>query len=64
MALPEAPLCLAALLCLDAALKLLEKSSTAACFELALGLFIGASTHYRFIIILLAGALGFMLAGA
>jgi len=63
MALPEAPICLAALLCLDAALRLLEKSSSAACLELALGLFIGASTHYRFIIILLAGALGFLLAG-
>ena len=63
MALPEAPLCLAALLCLDAALRLLGKSSSAACLELALGLFIGASTHYRFIIILLAGALGFTLAG-
>ncbi len=63
MALPEAPLCLAALLCLDAALRLLEKSSSLACLELALGLFIGASTHYRFIIILFAGALGFILAG-
>ncbi len=64
MALPEAPLCLAALLCLDAALCLLkEKADSIACLELALGLFIGASTHYRFVIILLAGGLGFVLAG-
>ena len=63
LALPEAPLCLAALLCLDAALSLLKKTSGIACVQLALGLAIGANTHYRFVIILLAGALGFMLAG-
>ncbi len=63
LALPEAPLCLAALLCLDAALSLLKKISGIACVQLALGLVIGANTHYRFVIILLAGALGFILAG-
>ena len=63
LALPEAPLCLAALLCLEAALSLLKKISAVACVQLALGLAIGASTHYRFIVILLAGALGFMVAG-
>lgn len=63
LALPEAPLCLAALLCLDAALSLQKEIRVAACVQLALGLAIGANTHYRFIIILLAGALGFMAAG-
>jgi len=63
LALPEAPLCLAALLCLDAAFAILKKITMGNCMQLALGLAIGASTHYRFAIILLAGALGFMLAG-
>ena len=63
LALPDAPLCLASLLCLDAALRLLQKSSAQDCLQLAVGLLIGANTHYRFLIILLAGALGFILAG-
>jgi 4-amino-4-deoxy-L-arabinose transferase-like glycosyltransferase len=63
MALPDAPLCLAALLCLDAALRILKECKADACFQLAMGLMIGASTHYRFLIILLAGSLGFILAG-
>ncbi|MGH8107909.1 MAG: ArnT family glycosyltransferase [Arenimonas sp.] len=63
MALPEAPLCLAALLCLDAALRLQDKCSSRDCIQLALGLAIGACTHYRFAIILLAGGLGFLLSG-
>jgi len=63
LALPEAPLCLAALLCFDAALSLLKKISGIVCVQLTLGLAIGANTHYRFAIILLAGALGFILAG-
>lgn len=64
MALPEAPLCLAALLCLDATLGMREKCSAASCIELAIGLVIGATTHYRFLIILLAGASGFLLSGS
>ncbi len=63
MALPEAPLCLAALLCLDAALRLPEKCRWQDCVQLALGLAIGATSHYRFIIILPAGIFGFILAG-
>lgn len=63
MAIPEAPLCLAALLCLDATLEMREKCSVASCIKLALGLVIGATTHYRFLIILLAGASGFLLSG-
>jgi len=63
MALPEAPLCLAALLCFDAALRLLGKCRWQDCLQLALGLVIGATSHYRFIIILLAGIFGFILAG-
>lgn len=63
LALPDAPLCLAALLCLDAALRLLQKSSAPDCLQLAAGLLIGANTHYRFLIIVFAGAVGFILAG-
>lgn len=63
MALPEAPLCLAALLCLDAVLGMREKCGARSCIQLALGLAIGATTHYRFLIILLAGGSGFLLAG-
>ncbi|MEO6172640.1 MAG: glycosyltransferase family 39 protein [Arenimonas sp.] len=64
LALPEAPLCLAVLLCLDAAMGLQEKCSSIVCLELALGLMMGAMTHYRFLIILLAGGLGVVLSGA
>ncbi len=63
MALPESPLCLAALLCLDAALRIIEKSRWQDCLQLALSLAIGATSHYRFSIILLAGIFGFVLAG-
>jgi 4-amino-4-deoxy-L-arabinose transferase-like glycosyltransferase len=63
MALPDGPLCLAALLCLDAAFRLLKECKVGACLQLAIGLVIGASTHYRFLVILLAGAVGFILAG-
>lgn len=63
LALPDAPLCFASLLCLDAALRLLQKCSALDCFQLAVGLLIGANTHYRFAIVLLAGAAGFILAG-
>ena len=63
MAMPEAPLCLAALLCLNATLSMREKCSVASCIQLAIGLVIGATTHYRFLIILLAGASGFLLSG-
>lgn len=63
MAMPEAPLCLAALLCLDSVLEMREKCTTASCMQLAIGLVVGASAHYRFLIILLAGACGFLLAG-
>ena len=64
MAMPEAPLCLAALLCLDATSGMREKCSVASCIQLAIGLAIGATTHYRFLIILLAGASGFLLSGS
>lgn len=63
LALPDAPLCLAALLCLDAALRLLQKSSALDCLQLGVGLLVGANTHYRFLIIVFAGAAGFILAG-
>ncbi len=63
MALPDAPLTLAFLLCVDAALSLRRAVSMAACLQLAIGLAIGALAHYRFAPLLLGGALGFLLIG-
>jgi len=63
LALPEAPLCLAALLCLDAVLQMRERCGVGSCIQLALGLIVGATSHYRFLILLLAGSLGFLMAG-
>lgn len=63
LALPEAPLCLAALLCFDASLRMIDKCETRHCLQLAAGLALGALTHYRFAIILLAGAFAFALVG-
>jgi 4-amino-4-deoxy-L-arabinose transferase-like glycosyltransferase len=61
MALPEAPLCLAFLLCLLAAVKCTEHIRLDACLYLLPGLCIGAFTHYRFAFILLAGLLALIM---
>ena len=55
MALPDVPLLLASVLCLDAGLQLLRKVETWACAELALGLMIGGLTHYRFAAVIAVG---------
>jgi 4-amino-4-deoxy-L-arabinose transferase-like glycosyltransferase len=61
MALPEAPLCLAFLLCLFAAVKCTEQIRFDACLCLLLGLCLGAFTHYRFAFIILAGMFAFVM---
>ncbi len=59
LALPDVPLVVASLLCLDAVLVIRERMSAAALAVLALGLAAGALAHYRFALVLLAGVLAF-----
>ena len=55
LALPDAMLALATLLCVDAGARLLREVSAAAALELALGLALGALSHYRFIAVIGVG---------
>ncbi len=61
LALPDVPLLLASLLCLDACLRALRRVDAVTAAELALGLVIGGLTHYRFAAVLLAGGLALLL---
>ncbi len=49
LAVPDVPMAIAALLCLDAGARLLRNVDAAGALLLALGLSIGALSHYRFI---------------
>ena len=49
LAVPDVPMALAAVLCLDAGARLLRTVDAASAVKLALGLMIGALSHYRFI---------------
>jgi hypothetical protein len=60
LALPDAPMLLAALLCLDAFAAMLQRFGLAAAVQLALGLALGAFSHYRFALVVLAGAAGLL----
>ena len=60
LALPDGPMLLAALLCLDAFAALLQRFGAAAALQLALGLALGAFSHYRFALVVLAGAAGLL----
>lgn len=60
LALPDVPLLLAALLCLDAFLGLLSRRDPRDALQLALALALGAFAHYRFAPVLLAGAAGLL----
>ncbi|WP_231583362.1 glycosyltransferase family 39 protein [Luteimonas sp. FCS-9] len=55
MALPDAMLALATVLCLDAGTRLLRGVSYGAALLLALGLALGALSHYRFIAVIAVG---------
>jgi 4-amino-4-deoxy-L-arabinose transferase-like glycosyltransferase len=57
MALPDASMALATLLCVDAGARLLRKVDAAPALELAVGLAIGALSHYRFIAVIGVGFL-------
>jgi 4-amino-4-deoxy-L-arabinose transferase-like glycosyltransferase len=61
MAMPDVPMIFAALLCLDAIAALRERASNAAFAQLALGLAIGALSHYRFAVVVLAGGVGLVI---
>ena len=55
LALPDAPLLLASVLCLDAGLRLLRRVDAFAAGELALGLVVGGLSHYRFVAVIAVG---------
>ncbi|MGJ4729824.1 ArnT family glycosyltransferase [Luteimonas sp. SDU101] len=61
MALPDVLMALATLLCLDALTRMLRQVSYGAAVQLALGLAIGALSHYRFIAAIGAGLLALLL---
>ena len=60
LALPDVPMLVAALLCLDAFAALLRRAGWPAFAQLALALAIGAFAHYRFALVVLAGAAGLL----
>lgn len=60
LALPDVPMALAAVLCLDAGARLLRGVDAKATLELAFGLAIGALSHYRFIAVIGIGALALL----
>lgn len=60
LALPDVPMLVAALLCLDAFASLLRRAGWPAFAQLALALAIGAFAHYRFALVVLAGAAGLL----
>lgn len=61
MALPDAAMTLATLLCVDAGARLLQRIDAAAALELAAGLVIGALSHYRFIAVIGVGVIALLL---
>ncbi|KIQ97967.1 4-amino-4-deoxy-L-arabinose transferase and related glycosyltransferases of PMT family [Lysobacter sp. A03] len=61
LALPDAAMALATVLCIDAGARLLRQVSAGASLELALGLAIGALSHYRFIAVIGVGLLALLL---
>ncbi len=61
LALPDAAMALATLLCVDAGARLLRRVSAGASLELALGLTIGALSHYRFIAVIGVGLIALLL---
>jgi len=61
LALPDVMMALASLLCLDAGARLLRAVTTAAAFELALGLVLGALSHYRFAAVIGVGCIALLL---
>ena len=63
MALPDAMLALATILCLDAGVRLLRNVTHGAALLLALGLSLGALSHYRFIAVIGVGIVALLMIG-
>ena len=61
LALPDVPMALATVLCLDAGARLLREIDAASAAELALGLAIGALSHYRFVGVIGVGFMALLL---
>lgn len=61
LAVPDVAMALATLLCMDAGSRLLRGVSATAALELALGLAIGALSHYRFIAVIAVGGVALLL---
>ncbi|UJB17538.1 MULTISPECIES: ArnT family glycosyltransferase [Lysobacter] len=61
LALPDAMMALATLLCLDAGARLLREVDARSAVELAAGLALGALSHYRFIAVIGVGFVALML---
>ena len=61
LALPDVPLALATVLCMDAGARLLRQVDAKAAIELAVGLGIGALSHYRFIAVIGVGLIALLL---
>lgn len=60
LALPDVPMLFAALMCLDGFAALLRRSGPGALLQLAVGLALGAFAHYRFALVVVAGAAGLL----
>ncbi len=61
LALPDVPLLVAGMLCLEAGLRLLRRVDAGSAALLALGLALGALSHWRFALVVAAGVLGLAL---
>lgn len=64
LAVPDAVMTLATLMCMDAGSRLLRDVRASAALELAVGLGIGALSHYRFIAVIAVGGLVLLLSPA
>jgi len=62
LALPDVPMALATVICLDAGTRLLRRADGRAAALLALGLSIGGLTHYRFVAVIGVGFLALLCA--
>lgn len=61
LALPDVPLTFATLLCLDGIAAWLQGRERAGRWSLALGLVVGALSHYRFVVVLAAGLVALLM---
>lgn len=61
LAVPDVPMAIAAVLCLDAGARLLRQVDAGGALLLALGLMVGALSHYRFIGVIVVGFIALLL---